>query len=145
MSPHSVPILIALAITVHSGQGAAANFGRQNYVQYCAGCHRLDGLGSPENGVPRIKDAAGHFLRLSEGRAYLVQVPGVSQAILSDRQVAELLNWMLKTMTSAELPADWVPYTEAEVRVLRAAKPDDVLGMRRAIVEKLHTMGYAMQ
>lgn len=145
MSPHSVRILIALAVTVHTGQSAAAHFGRQNYIQYCAGCHQMDGMGSPENGVPKIRSAAGHFLRLPEGRAYLVKVPGVSQAILSDRQVAELLNWMLKTMTPTELPADWVPYTEAEVRVLRAAKPEDVLGMRRAIVEKLHTMGYAMQ
>lgn len=123
---------------------AAANFGRQNYIQYCAGCHQMDGSGTPANGVPSIRGSAGHFLRLPEGRAYLVQVPGVSQSILSDRRVAELLNWMLDAMCKAEQPSDFQPYTAAEVQRLRESKLGDVLGARRAIVEQLRSMGYAV-
>lgn len=142
----TTPLLQALAcgMALVAWDAAAANFGRQNYIQYCAGCHQMDGSGSPENGVPKIKDAAEQFLRLPAGRAYLVQVPGVSQAMLSDRQVAELLNWMLDAMSKAEQPPGFQPYTADEVRRLRASKLQDVFGTRRAIVEQLRGMGYAL-
>ena len=144
MSPAALRRVLACGVALLAWDAAAANFGRQNYIQYCAGCHQMDGSGSPENGVPGIKEVAGHFLRLPEGRAYLVQVPGVSQAFLSDYQVAELLNWMLDAMSKAAQPSGFQAYTADEVRRLRATKLQDVFGTRRGIVEQLRGMGYAV-
>jgi mono/diheme cytochrome c family protein len=119
----------------------AADFGRQNYIQHCAGCHAFDGSGSPANGVPNMNGAVGHFLRLPEGRAFLIQVPGTSQARLSDAEIAELLNWMVARFSKDEIPKGFTPYTKDEVTKFRALKLNDVMGTRREIVRKLRGMG----
>jgi mono/diheme cytochrome c family protein len=124
---------------------AAGDFGRQNYIQHCAGCHQFDGSGSPAHGVPNMKNVVGHFLRLPEGRAFLVQVPGTAQAPLKDAQIAEMLNWMLARFSREQMPADFVPYGAEEVRRYRETRLDDVAGRRSAIVTKLQSMGYAVE
>jgi hypothetical protein len=39
--------------------------------------------------VPAMRGVVGYFMRSEEGRAFLVQVPGVNNAGLSDAQIAE--------------------------------------------------------
>jgi hypothetical protein len=88
-----------------------------------------------------MKDKLGYFLRSDAGRAFLVQVPGTSSAPLTDREVAELLNWMLARFSPAEVPASAAPYTESEVTVLRARRMDDVAAIRARVVQELRRTG----
>jgi mono/diheme cytochrome c family protein len=118
------------------------DLGRQYYILNCAGCHQMDGAGSAPNDVPRLKGAVGNFLRLPEGRAFLVQVPGTSNSALSDAQIAVLLNWMLPQFSVEQIPPGFIPYTTTEVTRLRNQRLDDVAATRAAIALRLAAMGY---
>jgi mono/diheme cytochrome c family protein len=104
------------------------------------GCHRADG-GGTEGVVPPLAGSVGRFVAVPRGRAFLVQVPGTSQAPLSDADIAALLNWLLPEFSRAELPADFVPYTAEEVARYRQTPLTDVSGVRRellAAIEAVH-------
>ena len=121
-----------------------SNRAQTNYLLHCAGCHGADGAGRPEVGIPRMSGQVGHFAHLAEGRAFLVQVPGTSQSSLSDGDVAALLNWLLPAISRDEMPADFPPYTAGEVHRLRADPLADAPGRRREVVDRLRTLGHAM-
>jgi hypothetical protein len=127
------------AVAVGAPRGARPP--ETNYLLVCSGCHLRDGAGLPHAGIPRMKDKLGYFLRSDAGRAFLVQVPGTSSAPLTDREVAELLNWMLARFSPAEVPASAAPYTESEVTVLRARRMDDVAAIRARVVQELRRTG----
>lgn len=141
-TPELVRALLLAAALASAWSSAAMDLGRQYYILNCAGCHQRDGAGSVPNDVPRLKGAVGNFLRLPEGRAFLVQVPGTSNSALSDAQIAVLLNWMLPQFSREEIPPDFIPYTTAEVTRLRNQRLDDVAATRAAIVKRLAAMGY---
>ena len=124
---------------------SAADLGRQHYVLNCAGCHQFDGTGSRSHEIPNMRGAVGHFLRLPEGRAFLVQVPGTSNSKLSDAEIATMLNWMVAEFSRREIPPDFKPYTTAEVTRLRSHPLDDVAATRAAIVAKLAAIGYRVE
>jgi hypothetical protein len=92
-----------------------------------------------------MRNAVGHFLRLPEGRAFLVQVPGTSNSALSDAEIAVLLNWMLPQFSKKEIPPGFKPYTTGEVAALRGRRLDDVFATRTAIVKRLADMGYRVE
>ena len=106
------------------------------YTMNCWGCHGARGQGVPGR-VPRLAGSAGYFTRLPEGRAYLVEVPGVAESPLSDGQVAEVLNWVLETFSREELVRGFVPYTEAEVAQDRKRQLSAVEAVRTALVKRL--------
>ncbi|MBP8310976.1 MAG: cytochrome C [Burkholderiaceae bacterium] len=114
------------------------------YILHCAGCHGFDGAGQPQAGVPAMRGVVGYFMRSEEGRAFLVQVPGVNNAGLSDAQIAELTNWLVKTMAGPSLPARWRAFDAAELPALRAARPSDMAGARRRILADLRAAGVVM-
>lgn len=87
---------------------------RFDYLLNCAGCHRADATGSSE--VPALTEMAS-FLATPQGRTYLVRVPGVAQAPLSDERLAALLNWTLVEFGGADR---FTAYSAAEVAALRA-------------------------
>lgn len=91
---------------------------RQNWMLACQGCHRADATGTPQT-TPAMAGFVSKFLRVPGGREYLVQVPGVATAALSDADLAELMNWSLVRFDPGNVPADFAPYTTAEVRRLR--------------------------
>lgn len=93
---------------------------RQNWILSCQGCHRADATGTPQT-TPTMAGFVGNFLKVPGGREYLAQVPGVATANLSDAQLAEVLNWLLVRFDPANIPADFTPYTSAEVGRLRQA------------------------
>lgn len=138
-------LLAVLATLLAAAPCFGADLGRQYYMLHCAGCHQFDGTGSASNEIPNMKGAVGHFLRLPEGRAFLVQVPGTSNSALSDAQIAVLLNWMLPQFSRKEIPSGFVPYTADEVARLRVQHLDDVAGTRAAIVTRLASMGYPVE
>ncbi len=91
---------------------------KQNWMLSCQGCHRADATGTPQT-TPTMAGFVARFLHVPGGREYLVQVPGVATAALSDADLAEVVNWSLVRFDAANIPVDFKPYTPAEVGRLR--------------------------
>ena len=90
----------------------------QHYMLQCQGCHRPDGSGTMAT-APPMTGMVARFLAVPGGREYLVRVPGVASAVLTDAQLAELLNWTLYRFDATHVPANFQPYTASEVSTLR--------------------------
>jgi mono/diheme cytochrome c family protein len=101
------------------------------YAENCEGCHGWAGVSVTE--IPTLKGRIGYFVRIPEGRRYLLQVPNVAQNPSSDEDIAAMMNWLLATYSRDELPADFVPYSAAEVAQLRKARIDAAADRRRVI------------
>ena len=100
---------------------------RFDFVLNCSGCHGLDAHGSAT--VPTLV-GTGSLLASSEGRAYLIRVPGVAQAPLADDRLARLMNWMLLDIGGAP---SFTPYTADEVAELRKDPLRDPVSARAAL------------
>jgi len=111
----------------------------QDYSRNCQGCHGHTGISVAE--VPDLKDRVGYFLHTPDGRRFLVQVPGVALSMLDDRRLADLLNWILRTYSPAQLPADFQPYTEQEVAQWRKSPLKKVLPARDEVIRGLVQAG----
>lgn len=138
---NSNPVSVQMARAQPAGEQPPITNLRSLYVLHCAGCHSRDASGYPEKGVPTMRGALGHFMRLPEGRAFLVQVPGVNNAGLSDEQIAQLTSWMVRQFSADTAPAGWAPYTAAEVVAARAHRPADIAAARAALVARLQRDG----
>lgn len=112
-----------------------------NYVLRCAGCHAMDGSGHPAGGIPDFRNLVGAFARDETGRTYLMHVPGVIGASLSDTEIAAVLNYIMDNWGGDSVPTGFVPFTGAEVGVLRAENIGDVVAYRRKLVENLKQQG----
>jgi hypothetical protein len=115
---------------------AAAGTPAVDYVLNCQGCHRADGTGTPGS-VPALAGSVGRFLKAAGGREYLARVPGAAQAPLDDAALAGVLNWMLHEFAADAIPADFVPYTAAEVGPLRAKPLTDVEQVRHRLLDSI--------
>jgi hypothetical protein len=91
----------------------------QNWTLNCQGCHRFDGSGSDAT-APGIAGTVAKFLWVPGGREYLIRVPGVATSPLADAELAEVVNWMLWRFDKEHVPADFQPYTAAEIAPLRS-------------------------
>lgn len=130
--------------TAAQAQPASVTSVRSLYVLHCAGCHAMDASGHPEQGVPSMRGVLGHFMRLPEGRAFLVQVPGVNNAGLSDEEIAKLTNWTVQQFSAQTAPPGWAPYTAAEVALAKQQRPLDVAKARADLVTRLRAAGVQM-
>ena len=86
----------------------------QNWTLNCQGCHRPDGTGS-ELTAPSLAGTVARFLSVPGGREYLCRVPGVATSPLGNADLAELMNWMFWRFDRAHMPADFEPFTAAEL------------------------------
>ena len=122
-------IVIALVATMTaSGHARGDDAGpRFDFVLNCSGCHGNDARGSAT--VPTLV-GTGSLLASSEGRAYLIRVPGVAQAPLADDRLARLMNWMLVEIGGA---VSLTPYTANEVAELRKDPLRDPVSARDAL------------
>lgn len=91
---------------------------RIDYMLKCQGCHRADGSGDLAS-TPPLAGEVAKFLAIPEGREFLGRVPGVASVDLSDERLAEVLNYTLYRFDAGHVPADFKPYTAAEIAVLR--------------------------
>lgn len=82
--------------------------------------------------IPDLNDDMGFFAQSEEGRSYLVRVQGSAHSPLSDGELAEVLNWMLRTFAASESPE---PLTEAEVSASRHIPMPDVMSVRKRLLE----------
>ena len=137
-------VLATLAAAPLAAQPAVTS-PRSLYVLHCAGCHGMDASGVPGQGVPSMRGALGQFMRMPEGRAFLLQVPGVNNAGLSDAQIALVTNWMVRQFSADTAPPGWADYTADEVAVAKAQRPADVIRARADLVARLQREGIAVK
>lgn len=116
---------------------------RATYVLHCAGCHGLDGSGSKLGNVPDMRQL-GRFLQLDGGREFLISVPGVMGSGLSNREVAEVSNWVLATLAASSVPPEHRPYVSDDVARARASPLVDVAAARMQLVERGRARGVAI-
>ncbi len=109
---------------------------RVNYQIHCQGCHLPDASGFPGK-VPRMNDFVGYFLHSREGREFLVRVPGVSASRMSDEDITEVMNWLVKTYSADQLPSTFEPFTVSEVAVLREQRENDPERTRMRILRTI--------
>jgi len=131
MRPFAGWLATVLAAGTGIAHGGSAAF---DYTLHCQGCHLESGAGTPGS-VPALAGSVGRFVRVPGGRDYLVRVPGVAQAPLADGELAEVLNWVLRRFGPPDLPADFVPFTAAEVGRNRHRPLTDVESTRRVLLE----------
>lgn len=130
--------LLGGLVALLGAQDAAATEQRQlDYMLNCQGCHLPDGSGNQQRQVPAFPGQLGRFLSVSGGREYLVQVPGSALSGLSDEALAGVLNWMLGRFSPEQLPADFKPYSGAELHQWRQHIPADVVQVRRDLIERI--------
>ncbi|MBW2234716.1 MAG: hypothetical protein JRG85_04860 [Deltaproteobacteria bacterium] len=107
-----------------------------NYMLQCQGCHLADGSGKPGS-VPSLVDSIGRFVRVPGGREYLVRVPGSSQSSLSDRDLARVLNYMIRSFGPADVAADFRPFDAVEVTQVRRPPLSETESVRRALLSAM--------
>lgn len=115
----------------------------KDYMLQCSGCHRFDGQGAENKGIPSFVNSIGLFSRLAEGRAYMVRVPGASQSQISNDELAMVLNWIVAKYSPEEYHnGDYRPFTASEVGASRPHRFDDVAVERRKLEQVLAEKGW---
>ena len=118
-------------------RSASAESASNLYLLNCWGCHGSRGEGIHGTAPPLI--GLGDFLKVSGGRAYIVEVPGVSMSSLNDAQIALVMNWVLQNLSKTDLH-DFAPYTADEIHRDRATRLSDLAKTRRGLLEQLVAM-----
>jgi hypothetical protein len=126
-------LLTIAVVSLGVSAGAVAYEPQMNYALQCMGCHTPDGAGVPDR-VPSIRDTLVPLAGMAEGRRYLVQVPGSAQSTLSNAELAELLNWMIRSLSVVKPPSTLAPFTEAEVRKYRVQTLTQVRATRERLL-----------
>ncbi|WP_233849215.1 c-type cytochrome [Paraburkholderia sp. HD33-4] len=121
-------------------RGYNAASAREAWVLNCMGCHTGDAHGIAGK-VPPLTGELGHFVRLAEGREFVMRVPGASNSSLSDAELANVLNWLMDTRNADTKPVDFRPYTAQEVAAKRRPALTDVAKHRAALIESLRKSG----
>ena len=116
----------------------ALNHAQTSYVAGCGGCHGIQGI-SRNDLIPDLKDRAGYWLCTAEGRKYMVKLPNVALAPLSDAELADLMNFVAFDLGGVSAPKTAARYTASEITQLRAESPiiTDVLRSRHTLVASL--------
>jgi cytochrome c553 len=121
--------------------GAASASPGQDYMLYCMGCHGAEAQGVPGK-IPPLAKALARFMRSSEGRDYVLRVPGAANSVLSDARLAAVLNWLTERYGAADEPHP-APFTEEEVTRSRRVPLVNVQAARREVVRQLAASGVA--
>jgi len=126
-------VLLALLLAASGATAVAGEPGRAklDFQLHCMGCHGETGDGLAGK-VPSFRANLARLLSSTEGREFVMRVPGVSQSALPSDRLAALLNWIVKEFGSPE--AQRAPaFTAAEVERLRAKPLLEVVATRERI------------
>src|ERR1700679_3908767 len=93
--------------------GAASANPAQDYMLYCMGCHGAQAEGVPGK-VPPLAHTLGLYMKTPAGRDYVLRVPGAANSVLSDSELAAVLNWLAVSYSSSEDSPDTPFFTPAE-------------------------------
>jgi hypothetical protein len=130
---------VTMLVVFAAAPPARAESPQNLYTLNCWGCHRANGEGVAGTAPPLIN--AADFLKVPGGREYLIRVPGVSQSMLDDADTALVMNWILETFSKGRVPADFPPFTAAEIHHARA-EPHlfDISEIRTQLLRKMVAM-----
>jgi len=117
-APGAAAALLAAAGTCLGAPPALTPKPQADYMLNCQGCHLPDGTGAPGK-VPSLRTSLAPLAQSEAGRRYLVQVPGAAQSALSDAELAQVLNWMVRTLSAPPRP-QFREFTPQEVARQRA-------------------------
>src|ERR1700730_10997714 len=106
------------------------------------GCHAAQAEGVPDK-VPPLAHALGRYMRSPAGRNYILRVPGAANSVLSDAQLAGVLNWLAQTFDAQALSRAVPLFRGAEVTSVRHTPLPSVLATRREVVRELAATGLA--
>ena len=136
--PGRLPLFVLLAAAI--GAAHAERSAEINYKLQCMGCHLPDGTGHPP-AVPDLTRELGEMLSVPGGRDYLVQVPGASQAPISDAELAAVVNFLVTQFVSAQAREDYEPFTAQQVARLRGAPLRNVHEVREELLAAIAARG----
>ncbi len=119
-----------------SPQFARALTPEVNFELQCMGCHQRDGSGQPGR-VPSFRRTLVPLSDLPQGREFLIRVPGVAQAPLSDEDIAALLNWMVRHMSDVSIKPGFKDYSAGEIHRLRARPIANVSAARIQVLRRI--------
>jgi hypothetical protein len=130
---------IATSSGASSGEVSSLSAVQSTYLERCGGCHGIQGHSAPRV-VPTLRGQVGYFLCTPESRGYLIRLPSVATAPLSDRELADLMNFVVFDLGGAGgRESRYARYAEAEVGALRVRPLQDVAlaRYRAGLVERL--------
>ena len=134
-----IPVAAALALLglAHGARASPA----QDYMLYCMGCHG-EGAQGVNGKIPPLAGALPRYMRTPAGRDYVLRVPGAANSVLSDTQLAAVLNWLATTYPA---PGETPPaaFSAEEVAAHRHTPLANVLETRREVVRALAATGAA--
>jgi cytochrome c553 len=131
----SVPALLLVS-------AMAAASPAQDYVMNCRGCHGEGAEGVPGK-VPPLAHTLVQFMRSPAGRSYVLRVPGASNSMLSDAQLAAVLNWIAGNFGRDQLPESAPPFSLREVAATRRMPMVSLQATRREVLKELAASGAA--
>ncbi|PZU74674.1 MAG: cytochrome C [Rhizobium sp.] len=125
---------------VPAAKAGALTSAQSNYIEYCSGCHGIQGRSRPTP-LPELRDRVGYFMCTPQGREYLVRLPNVAHApIPDDADLAALMNFVVFGLGGASVPKGSRPFEADEVGSLRRTPfvaGAALVAMRRRIVTDL--------
>ena len=130
MAPATARALTLFLLLCCSGAAVAAS-PRTDYLLYCGGCHLENGSGDPPE-IPDLRADIGRIVLRPGGRAFLAQVPGSSQAPISDDRLAGVLNYIVREYARPQAPVE--PFTGEEIGGYRSEVLLDPLRRREEIL-----------
>lgn len=131
-APAQSPALVDTLAALRSNTPA-----HKDYLLHCAGCHGLDGAGAPRQGVPDFRHSAGVFTRTASAREYLIRVPGSSGSLLTDQELANVLNWIVAEFGADAVAPDFHPFSAGEVHTARPHFYTDPAIARKQVAKEL--------
>ena len=139
----SLGLVLAAGAAVRASEAAIpgvhnAYQARTDYQLKCQGCHRPDASGDNHSNPP-MRGIVARFLSVPGGREFIGRVPGVATVDLPDDRLANLVNWTIYRFDPAHVPADFKPYTAAEIGQLR----QNPLRLERAAMRARLVAGFA--
>ena len=131
-----------LLLIAAAAPGAALASAAQNYMLYCMGCHGPRAEGVPGK-VPPLAHALVLYMRIPAGRNYVLRVPGAANSVLSDAELAAVLNWLAQTFDANELSTAVPLFSPSEVTGSRHTPLPSVLAARSEVIRALAATGPA--
>jgi mono/diheme cytochrome c family protein len=119
----------AVGVTARAGPA-------QDYALSCMGCHGANAQGVPGK-VPPLAHSLVRFMKNAAGRRYVLRVPGAANSMLSDAQLAAVLNWVVTQFDADELGSSTPQFAEQEVAANRHTPMADVLATRLAVLKEI--------
>jgi mono/diheme cytochrome c family protein len=129
--------------SAEASESKSLAMGANVFATTCIVCHQ-PGARGVEGIYPPLADSIGLYMRVKEGRRYLVHVPSFGLtgpievhgkkfdntmpplSMLNDEQIAAVLNFILKKFNASVLPSNFKPLTADEVKKYRAHEMSEI-------------------